>query len=435
LEKQHQQYKSAVDALSQSDRTTMVLVSRPQKAALEEAARTSGELTAVGVRNQRLVLNGLMPPRTRSDALGRAMAERDRWALERMPEALSRLTTDHVYLQPGNVVGIEALRSLLRPCESAADKEETDPSIFAVELPSLSDLTDAVEADSHGLVMVMGKGGVGKTTIAAALAVELAMRGHEVHLTTTDPAAHIASAIESQIDRLQISRIDPQAETEQYRRHVLATKGESLDAAGRALLEEDLRSPCTEEIAVFQAFSKIIGEADRKFVIMDTAPTGHTLLLLDAAGSYHRDIMRHMKDGARIVTPMMRLQNPKQTKILIVALPETTPVLEAAALQADLRRAQIEPWAWVINGSLLAAGTTDPLLARRARAEVEQIEKVRNEFSGRTYIVPWAVEEPVGAEQLRRLVNWSAVPLQTIPKLSGDGVPAENAIVTSVQNQ
>jgi len=251
----------------------------------------------------------------------------------------------------------------------------------------------------------MGKGGVGKTTIAAAVALELASRGHDVHLTTTDPAAHVASTIESQVDHLEISRIDPQVETERYRQHVLATKGKDLDEQGRALLEEDLRSPCTEEIAVFQAFSKIIREAQQKFVVMDTAPTGHTLLLLDATGAYHRDIVRHLNQGANVTTPMMRLQDPKQTKILIVTLPETTPVLEAAALQEDLRRARIEPWAWVVNASLAAAGPCEPLLVARARSEQSQIQKVRDGLAKRMALSPWLLEEPIGPDRLRELTQ------------------------------
>jgi arsenite-transporting ATPase len=250
-----------------------------------------------------------------------------------------------------------------------------------------------------------GKGGVGKTTIAAAVAVELASRGHDVHLTTTDPAAHLASAVDGELEHLEVSRIDPQVETERYRRHVLETKGKDLDEQGRALLEEDLRSPCTEEIAVFQAFSRVIREAQRKFVVVDTAPTGHTLLLLDATGSYHREIMRHAGEGLKVVTPMMRLQDPSQTKMLIVTLAETTPVLEAARLQEDLRRAQIEPWAWVVNASLAAAGPREPLLLRRAHAEMEQIEKVRHELAQRTFVVPWSAEEPVGPDRLRRLAG------------------------------
>src|SRR5690606_34551693 len=267
--------------------------------ALGEAARTSGELQSLGIQNQRLIVHGLMPDTRSNDPLALAMRQPDAPALQNEPDTLRRLPTDQVELRPMNLVGIAALRGLLG---------ESAPSIHADNEPlaapepnalSLSDLVDAIEADGHGLVMVLGKGGVGKTTIAAAVAVELAARGHDVHRTTTDPAAHLAETIQSEVEHVQVSRIDPLVETERYRQHVLETKGKTLDDQGRALLEEDLRSPCTEEIAVFQAFSRVLREASSKFVVMDTAPTGHTLLLLDATGSYHRDIIRHLKDGSR----------------------------------------------------------------------------------------------------------------------------------------
>jgi arsenite-transporting ATPase len=405
LDKQREQYQAAVDALGDGSRTTLILVSRPHAAAMEEAARTSRELVALGVRNQRLIVNGLMPGAVSDDPLARAMSQRDRRALAQLPGALQNLPIDQVFLQPVNLVGVDALLSLFGPPSSGAFAASHPKPPMALGIPSLSDLIDRIEADGPGLVVVMGKGGVGKTTIAAAVAVELASRGHDVHLTTTDPAAHVASTIESRVEHLEISRIEPHAETERYRRHVLDTKGKGLDEQGRALLEEDLRSPCTEEIAVFQAFSKVIHEALRKFVVVDTAPTGHTLLLLDATGAYHRDVMRHARDGADVVTPMMRLQDPAQTKILIVTLPETTPVLEAAALQHDLRRARIEPWAWVINGSLTAAGPRDPLLVARADSERPQIDKVRRELAVRTALVRWVAEEPVGPDRLRGLTR------------------------------
>jgi arsenite-transporting ATPase len=263
-------------------------------------------------------------------------------------------------------------------------------------------LIDAIEKDEHGLVMVLGKGGVGKTTVAAAIAVDLAARGHAVHLTTTDPSAHPSMTVESTLPNLIVSRIDPQVERERYRHEVMATKGKNLDEAGRTLLEEDLRSPCTEEIAVFQAFSRVMRESREKFVVVDTAPTGHTLLLIDATGSYHRDVMRHTRPGVNVVTPMMRLQDPTQTKMLIVTLPETTPVLEAESLQADLRRAGIEPWAWVINSSLSAASPSDPLLVERAAEERQHIERVQNAVS-RVAIIPWLPQEPTGSERLLKL--------------------------------
>ncbi len=275
--------------------------------------------------------------------------------------------------------------------------------------PTLTALVDGLVGNGsnhgHGLIMLMGKGGVGKTTIAAAIAVELASRGFAVHLTTSDPAAHLIETLEGSLENLSVSRIDPHAETERYRQQVLASKGRDLDAAGRALLEEDLRSPCTEEIAVFQAFSRIIREAGRKFVVMDTAPTGHTLLLLDATGAYHRDVARQMGAGAHFVTPMMQLQDSERTRVLIVTLAETTPVLEAAGLQKELRRAGIEPWAWVINNSLALAHPSSRLLQQRAASEIAQIEAVSSLHATRWAVVPLQAEEPVGVERLRALAR------------------------------
>ena len=407
LEKQREQYAAAVHAMNKPALTRMVLVARAQASTLREVARTHAELAGIGLTHQHLVINGVFPPDAAGDdALAQAVVRREQAALAAVPPAVADLPTDRVPLMAFNLVGLDALRALLGG-DTAPTPAVRAAASSAAELPALAMLVDGIAADGHGLVMLMGKGGVGKTTLAAAVAVELAQRGHEVHLTTSDPAAHLTETLAGELDHLAVSRIDPRAETERYRAHVLETRGKSLDAAGRAMLEEDLRSPCTEEIAVFQAFSRIIREAGRKFVVMDTAPTGHTLLLLDATGAYHREIARHMdKSGvAHYTTPMMQLQDPAQTKVLLVTLAETTPVLEAADLQDDLLRAGITPWAWVINNSLVAATTTSPLLARRADNEWPQIEAVRTRHSTRFALVPMQAEEPVGVERLRSLAH------------------------------
>jgi len=404
LEKQRTQYKAAVEALSDPLLTRLILVSRAQDAALREVARTCEELSAIGIPQQYLVINGILRRHEVSeDALGAAIFAREQAALSAIPELLRSLPSDQVPLKPFNLVGLEALRNLF----NVADTQSTVPEERAVKLdaPALSLLVDSIAADGHGLVMFMGKGGVGKTTLAAALAVELAHRGFPVHLSTSDPAAHLSGMLTDTHDNLTVSRIDPQAETGRYRQQVLERKGKQLDAEGRALLEEDLRSPCTEEIAVFQAFSRIIREADRKFVVMDTAPTGHTLLLLDATGAYHREFTRQSgSDALQDVTPMMRMQDPKQTKVLLVTLAETTPVLEAADLQADLRRAGIEPWAWIINNSLAAAVTHSPLLRERAYNELKEIDAVARRHALRYAVVPLLKEEPVGENLLHLLI-------------------------------
>lgn len=405
LEKQRSQYADAVAALADAAHTRLVLVARAQSSTLREVARTHEELAAIGLMNQQLVINGLFPESAiAGDGLAQALWQREQQALSTMPLALRALAQDPIPLLATNLVGVESLRQLLQPCASAGSQISVAQPHDSVTQPDLGTLVDQLAADGHGLIMLMGKGGVGKTTLAAAVAVELASRGLPVHLTTSDPAAHLSETLAGSLPHLEVSRIDPHAETERYRAQVLATKGAALDEQGRALLEEDLRSPCTEEIAVFQAFSRIIREAGKRFVVMDTAPTGHTLLLLDATGAYHREIARQMGNkGLHFTTPMMQLQDPKQTKVLIVTLPEPTPVQEAANLQADLRRAGIEPWGWLINHSLQQAAVSSPLLRLRAERQRPHIEAVEQLHANRHAVVPLLAEEPVGPDALRRL--------------------------------
>ena len=423
LQKQQQQYAQAVAELANGKATTVVIVARPQHTSLAEADRTSHELAMLGIVNQQLVINGGLPARDRvgssgdgdirvgevdSDPLAAAMRRREAAAMRTLPAAVAALPIFHVPLQPWNMVGLSALRALLSGNRDERLPRQPAGGDAPQSLPALSALIDAIELSGHGLVMVLGKGGVGKTTVAAALAVALADRGHAVLLTTTDPAAHLTMTVEANVRNLAVSRIDPQVERDRYRRQVLETSGKQLDEAGRRLLEEDLRSPCTEEIAVFQAFSRVMRESREKFVVVDTAPTGHTLLLLDATGSYHREVIRHAQPGSHVVTPLMRLQDPSQTKMVIVTLPETTPVLEAESLQSDLRRAGIEPWAWVVNASLAAAAPRDPLLVARAAAELPHLERVR-ELAARLAIIPWVADEPVGSEQLLKLTRSNTI--------------------------
>ncbi|MCF5719204.1 arsenical pump-driving ATPase [Aeromonas veronii] len=404
LEKQRSQYAEAVAALADAASTRLVLVARAQQSTLREVARTHDELAAIGLLNQQLVINGLFPEGAiAGDPLAMALWQREQQSLAQMPQGIKGLAQDHIPLLATNLVGVDSLRQLLQS-EGTAAQFSTIQSTVKQAQPELSSLVDELAADGHGLIMLMGKGGVGKTTLAAAVAVELASRGLPVHLTTSDPAAHLSETLAGSLPYLEVSRIDPHAETERYRAQVLATKGAALDEQGWALLEEDLRSPCTEEIAVFQAFSRIIREAGKRFVVMDTAPTGHTLLLLDATGAYHREIARQMGNkGLHFTTPMMQLQDPKQTKVLIVTLPEPTPVQEAANLQSDLRRAGIEPWGWLINHSLQQAAVSSPLLQLRAERQLPHIEAVEQQHASRYAVVPLLAEEPVGPDALRRL--------------------------------
>lgn len=405
LQKQRVIYENAVAAMADGQRTTLVLVSRAQKAALAEAERTSGELAAIGVRNQRLILNGLFKA-SDSDPVAVALEGRGSKALTASASFLARLPVSEVPLRAHNLIGLPALRALVQDGNGPAPP--SSQAVQPVPLPplaSLAGLVDDFAQAGRGVIMTMGKGGVGKTTVAAAIATELARRGFKVHLSTTDPAAHVAAAA-GHLEGLQVSRIDPHAETTAYVEQVMATVGKDLDAGGRALLEEDLRSPCTEEIAVFRAFARTVAQGKDVFVVLDTAPTGHTLLLLDATEAYHREVARKASDMPEEVRNLLpRLRDPAFTRVLLVTLPEATPVHEAAALQDDLRRAQIEPFAWVINQSFAKSGSRDPLLLARGRGEAPYIREVVEKFSKRTALVPWVAEEPVGPEKLRQLFN------------------------------
>ena len=407
LDKQRSTYAAAVEALKDPARTRLVLVARAQASSLQEIERTNEELGQIGIHATHVVINGVLPPEAGDEDLAVAVRARETAALAAMPAGVLALTRDLIGLRPTDMVGLPALASLL---SGEAPEVTVDAPSSEVTLPgSLVALVDEIETDEHGLVLCMGKGGVGKTTIAAAIAVELAHRGHPVHLTTTDPAAHLEETLRGRVNGLRVSRIDPAVATQQYRDRVMATKGKNLDEAGLRNLAEDLLSPCTEEVAVFQQFAKAVHESRHEFVVVDTAPTGHTLLLLDAAGSYHRDVVRQMGDAMPFTTPLMRLQDPSQTKILLVTLAEPTPVTEAQVLQEDLERAGIRPWAWVINNSLLAAHPDSPFLRVRASNETDHIALVES-LTDRVAIVPLMAQEPIGEERLASVINGHVVP-------------------------
>lgn len=410
LDKQRTAYAGAVAALADPGLTRMALVCRAQASTIAEAERTRGELAGIGIADMRLVVNATMPDTGSTDPLAQAVLRREQDALAALPPGLAALPRDVIPLHPTSLVGVDAVAGLLDPTAAQGGRNVVDSighgEPTAYPNAPLSALVDELaEGGDHGLVMVMGKGGVGKTTLAAAVAVELARRGKSVHLTTTDPAAHLEHTLTSEVDGLDVSRIDPAEATAAYQERVMRTKGAGLDAEGLAHLAEDLRSPCTEEVAVFQMFSKAVHEAARRFVVMDTAPTGHTLLLMDAAGSYHREIVRQMGEGSRYTTPLMRLQDPDYTRVVVATLPETTPVLEALELQADLHRAGIEPWAWIVNQSLAAARPSDPVLLARAAQEATAIARVAADGSARHAVVPVLALEPVGADRLGALMR------------------------------
>ncbi|MNS12758.1 Arsenical pump-driving ATPase [compost metagenome] len=401
LKSSKERYRKVVNSLRDAAQTTFYLVSRAETSTLKEAAKTSLELIELGMTNQRLLINGVFIPIDETDAFANKMQQIAKKELSEIPEALKKLETTKYPLLPYNILGLEKLRSLFDTDlqKKIVNDEISSTNEISHTLNNLNVLIDELESNNNsGLIMTMGKGGVGKTIVAATIATMLAKRGHKVLLTTTDPAAHIKdfmNQLNELPENLTIERIDPKVETANYIEKVVAQKGANLDEEGKKLLLEDLKSPCTEEVAVFHAFSKAIRTAKRQFVVMDTAPTGHTLLLLDTTGSYHREVLKNTTmNPEQIKTPYMSLQDGNFAKLLLVALPETTPMREAEALQNDLIRAGITPYGWVINQCLSAVDNLkDPLLKKRALSEGAIIKNVQEALSKRTFGIPYLTEE------------------------------------------
>lgn len=410
LQKQRELYAHAVAVLQDPAQTSVVLVIRAQKSALKEAERTCVELRALGIENQSLALNGWFEPLHPEDTIAQAWLQRQQDALTDAANFLNSLPRYRTRLLPTNLIGLDALRALYAKDVGGSENLDTvsDTTTPQSSLPCLATLADELASRDHGVILTMGKGGVGKTTLAAALALALAERGAQVTLSTTDPAAHLSHALADANDAVQLERIDPKTETQAYVAEVLAQQGDTLDAASRALLEEDLRSPCTEEIAVFRAFARTIAQGQDRWVVLDTAPTGHTLLLLDATQSYHRELERQSRSLQRTesVTQLLpRLRDSNFTYVLITTLPEATPVHESSALQADLIRAGITPYAWIINQSLSGLETTEPVLHARQHGEQRYVaEAVAQAPEGKAYQVCWQPKEPSGRDALHSLL-------------------------------
>ena len=379
-------YAHAVKTLSNKDMTTLILVSRPEKAPLDEAARASKELSDIGVNNQKLIINGVLEKVNNNDPVSESFFEKQQKAMAGIPESLKVMPIFVLPLRSYNVSGIDNIRRML----TSDDLSESDDFNNAFEFPGLTTLINDLHKSKKKVIFTMGKGGVGKTTIAAAIALGLAKFGEKVHLTTTDPAGHIsAQAIANR--NVEVSNIDEAEELQKYKDEVISkaiasgVSKEDLD-----YIKEDLRSPCTQEIAVFRAFADIVEKAEEKVVVIDTAPTGHTLLLLNSTESYHKEMERSNSEIPESVMKLLpRLKNKNETEVVIVALPEATPYFEANRLEEDLNRAGIDNKWWVINASLLAADTNDPFLKARAANEEKWIKRIAKETKGNYVVIPW----------------------------------------------
>jgi arsenite-transporting ATPase len=394
LESKKEIYKKAVRTLSDGDLTTLILVSRPEETPLKEAERASKELADIGINNQTMVINGILT--TYDDSISEELYRKQQKALAEMPKGLQNLKTYTIPLRAYNITGMENVRALLTRDNYIIQNEK----INALKIPQLKDVINDLYCSNKKVVFTMGKGGVGKTTVAAAIAMGLAAKGKKVHLTTTDPAAHLKFVIDENCG-ITISHIDEHIELKKYQNEVLSKARETMSEEDIAYVEEDLRSPCTQEIAVFRAFAQVVEKAEDQVVVIDTAPTGHTLLLLDSTQSYHREIKRSQGDIPESVKKLLpRLRNSEETEVIIVTLAEATPVYEAMRLEDDLKRADIHSKWWVINSSLYATKTTNQMLKAKASNETPWINKVDAHSKENFAVISWSADEIKGKKLL-----------------------------------
>lgn len=394
LESKKEVYKKAVETLADDKLTTLILVSRPEAAPLKEAERASRELADLDVNNQLLIINGVLA--AYDDYISESLYHKQQKALAEMPRGLQGLKVYMIPLRAYNITGIENVRALLTADSHSLRNER----INAQTVMQLGDVIDDLHRTGKKVIFTMGKGGVGKTTVAAAIALGLSEKGNKVHLTTTDPAAHLKFVI-SEDSGIRMSHIDEHAELKKYQEEVLSKARETMSDDDIAYVEEDLRSPCTQEIAVFRAFAQIVEKAENEVVVIDTAPTGHTLLLLDSTQSYHREIQRSQGDIPYSVKKLLpRLRNTDETEVIIVTLAEATPVYEAMRLEEDLKRAGIAAKWWIINSSLYQTGTTNSMLAAKASNEIEWINKVDEHTKENFAIIAWSADEIKGDKLL-----------------------------------
>ncbi|MGM9974710.1 MAG: arsenical pump-driving ATPase [Clostridiaceae bacterium] len=398
LEDKKEIYKNAVNNLSDGNKTTLFLVSKPEETPLKEAERASIELKEIGVLNQMLIINGIL--HGQEDALSKAIVDKQEAALDNMPEGLKELKTYEIPLRPYNIVGIDNVRAFLKDGYGTDSTEE----LKVKDIKKLNAVIEDLYSSDKKVILTMGKGGVGKTTIAAAIALGLSKKGKKVHLTTTDPAAHLNFVI-GEDSGISLSRIDEKKELEKYREEVLSKARETMSDEDIAYVEEDLRSPCTQEIAVFRAFAEIVDRSEQEVVVIDTAPTGHTLLLLDSTQSYHKEIQRSQGDIPDTIKRLLpKLRDEKHTEVIIVTLGEATPVYEAMRLQKDLARAEINSKWWIINSSFYASETTNPILRGKALSEVKWINRVREVSKGNFALIEW-MPENIKEKELQKLIE------------------------------
>jgi arsenite-transporting ATPase len=427
IEGSRQKYAHAVSMLQDASRTTVYLVSRPEKTSVYESMRAKSELERTGIHNFHMIINGVYPNHSSLTGIFGSIAENQKQYVQEL-RSLFPETVSEVPLLQSEVKGVKNI-SLLG--EIAFDHKE---AIIHVDFPnkvpfngfSAPELLSRLigKKTDNRIIILTGKGGVGKTVTACTLAVKMAEKGKTL-LFTTDPAAHIGQVLETEVNHIPVNiagglwavNIDQKTAVEEYRRKIMddaRTSGYNDELL--ASLEEELESPCTEEIAIFEQFANLLNEPGWDYFVLDTAPTGHTLRLLELPFEYKKQLDMKLKGNTtatdnsqantKIEALIKRLKNPEQASFLLVAYPEFTPIHESHRAMKDLERVGINVQGIFLNHILQRSDCQNGFAMDRWKLQQHYLHIAREIYNPKPlFAIPLQPSEIIGIEKVKKLSN------------------------------
>jgi arsenite-transporting ATPase len=416
-----EKYDSATALLKDQTRTTFIFVMRPEELSLYETLRASKELETIGIKSGEIIINGILP----EDICDLAFFKKKYYAQQtviRQTEKTIAQPKRFMFLRDNEVKGISALKDVSSELFTGKKPSYKTESILTVQFAPTIDHPDIdalfLPAGQTKAIFFTGKGGVGKTSISCIAALYIAQKGVKTLLVTTDPAAHIGEVLDVKVgsrpekitDNLFAVMVNQQEAFQEYKEKVLNEARGKYSEDMIATMEEELNSPCTEEMAAFDKFIQYIEERDYEVVVFDTAPTGHTLRLLDLPFDYAKQV--EMMVGAtesveakktaqnRFRDIISTLRDTNRTVFSLVLYPESTPIMESYRAMLDLKEAGIETQLVIANMVLPEEVCTNSFFRNRKQMQVKYLEEIKKRFSLPVLQFPLMQEEIKGLNRL-----------------------------------
>ncbi len=427
-----QKYERTVATMRNPAQTRFIFVLQPEATSIKETVRATDELGKLGIHTHELIVNGILPPEETANLLFAQRIQMQAAYLTQIARDLP-LPARRMYLLDGEIKGNARLREVaamlfdgkgVSAKPVARDHQVMNSSEH--RLGTNSDVLQRLLPNGHRrTVFFAGKGGVGKTVASCTTAVWLARQGYKTLLLTTDPAAHLGDVLGvpvgdsiapvDGVPNLWATRIDPKAAGEAYKIRILAdARRRGRPESALKVMREELNSPCTEEIAAFDLFIEYASQADWEAVVFDTAPTGHTLRMLELPVEWSKQLDVKVfasvdtvaaddvaKQHFSAVIDMMR--DPDSSTFAYVMYPEATPIIEAYRASEELRTLGIQPGLVVANLVLPPDQCTTPFSRARRAMQEQYLEQIAARFPVPVLQIPLLPQEVKGLDVLTTL--------------------------------